>query len=81
MKLLKIAATQNIIFFLGSQDRKVTLLSSETDMAEIAVIVKLKGETIAEDIRQNLDQSGLKIPVVDMDMKNKQQIQQIEKNC
>ncbi|MFT8425617.1 MAG: putative ornithine decarboxylase [Liquorilactobacillus sp.] len=79
MKLLKIAATQNIIFFLGSQDRKVTLLSSETDMAEIAVIVKLKGETIAEDIRQNLDQSGLKIPVVDMDMKNKQQIQQIEK--
>ncbi|MDC7952605.1 putative ornithine decarboxylase [Liquorilactobacillus mali] len=81
MGFLKIAVTQKTMFFLGDNIRNLISLNSETKMAEIAEIVKLKDETIPEDIRQNLIQSGLKIPifdVYDVDIENKKQIEKIE---
>lgn len=81
MGFLKIAATQKIIARLRESNSEIVTLSFETNMAEIAEIVKLKEESLPEKIVEKLEQSGLKVPIFEMDVKNEdlnKQLKEIE---
>ncbi|MFT9457638.1 MAG: putative ornithine decarboxylase [Liquorilactobacillus hordei] len=81
MGFLKIAATQKIIARLRVSNSEIVTLSFETNMAEIAEIVKLKEESLPEKIVEKLEQSGLKVPIFEMDVKNEdlnKQLKEIE---
>lgn len=77
MGFLKIAATKQVYDFLDIT-QKITILNATLNVSEIAVIVKLKDEQIDDKIKAKFENSGLEIPIFELNSANKDKKKQFD---